>query len=181
MRLRGARDGSVFLIGFMASGKSAVGRALARRLGRPFVDTDREVEREAGASIPGIFARRGGEKSFRALEAKAVSRAARGPAAVVSLGGGAVLRAGSVRAMRERGTVVYLDAPFLRLWARAKAAGLERRPLLAAEDDDAARERMRALLERRRPLYRRAAHMTVRSDAPAEAIAARIAKRLGVR
>ena len=180
MTPRAARDGSVYLIGFMASGKSAVGRELAKLLCRPFVDTDREIERKARRTVPQLFAARG-ERAFRALEAKAVGAAAKLSGAVVAVGGGAVLSAANVSRMRRSGRVVYLEVAPIRLWARARAAGLHKRPLLAAPTDEESRRRLDDLLARRRPLYRRAAHLTVRADAPAREVAAKVARRLGVR
>ena len=159
---------NVFLIGFMGCGKSAVGRALARRLALRFTDTDREIERAQGLSVRRIFAERG-EGAFRRLEARAVARAAR-LGGIVAVGGGAATKKENVSAMRARGTVVYLSASFPVLSARVKKNGASARPLWA---------RARSLLARRRPLYRRAAHCTVRagSGSPDE-IAARIARKL---
>lgn len=168
----------IFLVGFMASGKSAVGRLLARRLGRDFVDTDREIERVAKKTVPELFAAKG-EKAFRVLEARAVASAAGRKDTVVALGGGAVLNRASVAKLRRSGTVVYIEVPFFRLWARAHAAGLHKRPLLAAQDDDASRARMEALHSERRPIYKAAAHITVNGADPADEVAARIERRLG--
>src|SRR5262245_10307958 len=98
---------NVFLVGFMASGKSTVGRRLARLLDRRFVDTDAEIERAAGRSIRSIFARQG-EKAFRRMEERAVTSASRLKDAVVAVGGGAVLHPASVARMRRSGRVIYL-------------------------------------------------------------------------
>jgi len=83
-------DQTLWLVGMMGAGKSAVGRELARRLGRPFLDTDREIEAERGIAIAEIFAREG-EAAFRAVEREMVERLA-GRSAVVALGGGALGR-----------------------------------------------------------------------------------------
>lgn len=161
-----ARKPSVFLVGFMAAGKSTVGRALARRAGRPFVDTDALVAALARRSIPRVFAAEG-EAGFRRREALAIARAARVPGAVVAVGGGAVTRPANVRLMRRRGVVVWLSAAWVALSRRDGAAG---RPLWS---------RARTLFKERRPLYRAAAHLVVRSDrGAAEAVAARAAARL---
>jgi shikimate kinase len=166
---------NIFLIGFMASGKSTVGRRLARLLERPFVDTDAVIERAARRSVRRIFAQRG-EEVFRRLEERAVVRASRVRGAVVAVGGGAVLRAANVRRMRASGIVVYLAVALDRLWSRLDCHGVARRPLLRGGD---ARRVMARLLSSRRPLYRKAAHLTVRASSSAEQIAGRILTRLG--
>lgn len=167
--MRSRRKRSVFLIGFMGSGKTRVGRALARRLGCRFVDTDAEIERVRGLSVRRIFAGEG-EAAFRRMESKAIARACRGRCRVVAVGGGAVTRPGNVAAMRRAGKVVYLQAPLVVLGSRVGRRGARRRPLWS----DAAR-----LWARRRPLYRKAAHLTVRAGRGTPArIAERIARRL---
>lgn len=151
----------------MAAGKSTVGRALARLAGRPFVDTDALVAALARRTIPQLFAAEG-EAGFRRREARALGRAARVPGAVVAVGGGAVTRSPNVALMRRRGKVVWLQAP-MKVLARRVGEGSSR-PLWA----DAP-----ALLRRRRPLYARAAHLSVRSGRGApEAVAARVLARL---
>lgn len=162
-----ARD-RIFLVGFMAAGKSCVGRALARLSGRPFVDTDRLVSALARRSVAQVFAAEG-EAGFRRREAAALARAARVRGAVVSVGGGAVTRAENVRLMRRAGTVVWLQAGWKTLARRVGPGGAQARPLWT---------RGRALLAERRPLYARAAHLRVRSDSGPARVAERIARRL---
>ncbi|MFH2202666.1 MAG: shikimate kinase [Elusimicrobiota bacterium] len=158
------RAANIFLIGFMAAGKTAVGRALAERLKRPFIDADREIEKAAGLSVARIFARHG-EKRFRALERRVINKIARQRGLVVAVGGGAVLR--------RSGTVVYLQAPFETLWRRGSKERAKR-PLW----ND--RRSLLRLLQSRRPRYRRAAHLTVRAGAGTPGtIAARICRRTG--
>src|SRR4051812_8462078 len=84
----GRARGHVWLVGMMGSGKSTVGKRLAARLDRPFVDLDERIETEAGRSIGDIF-ERDGEPAFRALESRVLARVADGPDAVVATGGGA--------------------------------------------------------------------------------------------
>lgn len=138
----------IVLVGPMGAGKSAIGRALAARLGWPAVDVDAEVEAGAGASIAELFAREG-EAGFRTREAAALRAALAGPGAcVVATGGGAVLDAGNREAMRQGGRVVYLQvAPATQL-ERVSAQG--QRPLL--RDGDPA-QRLAELQARREPLY----------------------------
>lgn len=160
---------SLFLIGFMAAGKTSVGKAFARQTGRPFVDTDALVAALARRSVPQVFAAEG-EAGFRRREAKALARAARVPRAVVAVGGGAVTRPANTRLMRRAGTVAWLKVGFAAAAKRAERDGAAGRPLWS----DA-----RALYAERRPLYAAAADLAVRSDVGApEAVARRLARRL---
>ncbi len=142
---------NVVLVGFMGVGKSAVGRSLARRLGRPFVDTDREVERKAGRTIPAIFAAEG-EPAFRSLEREAIAETAARRGLVVATGGGAPADPANLAALKASGLVVYLAARAETLVARVGAG--EGRPVLAGGGDPMTR--VRELLERREPAYRQA-------------------------
>lgn len=150
-------SGTLWLVGMMGSGKSVVGDLVASRVGAEFVDLDEEVSARAGASIPELW-RREGEGAFRELEAAAVERLSgeSGGPRVVATGGGVVLRADNVEAMRSSGTVVWLDAPAEVLLQRV--AGGEGRPLLAGGP-----ERLSALLAARRALYETAGHHRVQT------------------
>lgn len=160
----------VFLVGFMAAGKTAVGKALARRTGRPFVDTDALVSALARRSVAQVFAAEG-EAGFRRREARALARASRVPRAVVAVGGGAVTRPANARLMRRAGTVAWLKASYAASARRAEGDGAASRPLWA---------RGRALYSERLPLYRKAAHFAVRSDRGVpDAVARRLERRLG--
>ncbi len=152
-----APDLNLVLVGFMGAGKSVVGQALARRLGRPFVDADDVVERRAGRPIATIFAAEG-EGVFRALERAAIAEVASRGGQVVATGGGAVADPANLAALRATGLVVYLAARPETLAARV--AGSDR-PLLAGAADPAAR--VRELLERREAAYR-AADAVVETD-----------------
>ena len=143
---------NIYLVGFMGSGKSAVGPILARLMGREFVDTDALV-----GDIPAIFRARG-EKAFRDLEAFAVRSVFRRRGLVVSLGGGALLRAGNRAAIRRSGKTVYLRCGVSLLMARLRRA--KGRPLLAG---GALRSRVAELMEKRRPHYEKA-DLTIRVD-----------------
>lgn len=122
---------NVVLIGLMGVGKTAVGQALADRLGRSFVDTDALVAKDAGAAVAEIFARRG-ERHFRALEAAAVRRVAALRGRVIAVGGGAVLDPANVTHLRSTGDIVLLDGDPQELAARVGQDGI--RPLLAGGD-----------------------------------------------
>ncbi len=146
---------SVFLVGFMATGKTSVGRELAGRLGLPFIDLDDMIEGAAGKPVRAIFADHG-EEHFRRLEAAALAEVVAGPSAVVATGGGAPCHGDGLAVMREHGLVVALTAPFQQVVARAGDPAS--RPLLAGSRD-AARE----LFERRAAIYRQA-HFGVRTE-----------------
>jgi shikimate kinase len=168
------QSGNIFLVGMMGSGKTTVGKALARRLGREFVDCDREIVERTGVPIATIFEIEG-EAGFRRREAAVLEELASRPNLVVATGGGAILAEQNRRLMRERGTVVYLKAALHHLHERTRRDLV--RPLLAKGDR---RETLAALLEIRDPLYRDAAHIIVESGAPsAGALAGRIAETLG--
>lgn len=159
---------SLFLYGPPGSGKSTLGKLLARRLARPFVDLDAEIEKAAGRSIPAIFAAEG-EAGFRARELRALEEVSTRPRAVVALGGGALVNA-AARAVAERcGTVVCLDCSLDELCARiARAPGT--RPLVAAGAVSAARTRLEGLLARRAAHYASFPLRLDVSDRPPEAL-----------
>lgn len=136
---------NIYLVGFMGCGKSAVGKALAKRLKRKFVDTDAAVEARAGESIASIFKNKG-ENAFRRLEAREIARIGKLSNTVAALGGGALLNPRS-RALVSRGVRVRLTCAEPELWKRLHPQ-LSRRPLLAA-----GRSGFKALLRRRKGLY----------------------------
>ena len=166
---------NVFLIGMMASGKTTVGRHLAKALRFDFLDSDSVIEQRAGADIPWIFDIEGEEK-FRDREEKVIDELTRRQGIVLATGGGAVLREVNRRRLSERGTVVYLNPPFESLVARAR--GNTRRPLLAGED---AGTKLAELVDERGELYARTADIEIRTDdRPARVIADRIVTELEV-
>jgi len=138
----------------MGTGKSTVGRLLARRLGWAFVDTDRLVEQAAGKSIPDIFAQ-DGEPAFRELERRAVEQALAASRAVISLGGGAVLDPATRDILGVRGVTVWLKADVAICAARAVGEG---RPLLQGKDPEAMLSR---IWDQRRALYAEVADLAI--------------------
>lgn len=152
--------GMLALVGMPGSGKSTIGRSLARRLGQPFVDTDRLVESRIGCPIRDFFATEG-EASFRAIESAVLAEVLDGPPAVVATGGGIVLAEANRRLLRERATVLYLRVAIDELMRRV--AHDTQRPLLQVADP---RERLRQLLAERDPLYRAVAHFTLDDARP---------------
>ncbi len=137
----------VLLVGFMGTGKTTVGRRLARRLGCAFLDMDAELERRAGKPLPRLFAE-DGEPAFRRMERSLLLELASCRDRVIAGGGGVVLHAEALRAFAAAGRVVCLRAEPDELLRRVAAA--THRPLLEQGDKEA---RLRALLEARQPLY----------------------------
>ncbi len=109
-----ARTPGIYLVGFMGSGKTTVGRLLADRLGWAFVDLDSEIEADQGTSIAEIFDRRG-EEHFRRIEMEAIRRHVRriqmGKPAVVALGGGAFAQPANYALLANNGVIIWLDCP----------------------------------------------------------------------
>lgn len=161
----------VLITGFMCSGKSHIGRLVAQRLGLPHLDTDRLVEQEVGPLLPWI--RLHGEAAFRLREKQVLQKVLAGGDAVVSTGGGTPCEDNNMDLMLAAGTVVYLDVPEDVLIDRCASKGGDR-PLLFGLHGDALASRVRELLVRRTPVYRRA-HVLVRADGAPDRIADRIA------
>ena len=138
----------IYLIGFMGSGKTTIGRALAERLGWRLIDIDEDIEGSEKVAISEIFSSRG-EEEFRRLETEAIRRRVMeirsGRASVMSVGGGAYTREENRHLMDDHGVTIWLDCP-LQL-AQQRVAGAEHRPL--ARDP----ERFAELFEARRPIY----------------------------
>lgn len=148
---------NIVLIGFMGTGKSTIGRALARRLDWRFVDTDLVIEKVAGIDIPTLFLEEG-ESAFRDREATAILGISAGERQVIATGGGAVLREENVAALRGNGVVVLLTARPEVILERVGRRP-EQRPLLAGETSPLAR--ILNLLGERGPTYQKAAHVIV--------------------
>jgi shikimate kinase len=150
----------IFLIGFMGSGKSTVGRLLADRLGRPFVDADQRIESVSRATIAELFQR--GEAHFRAREAEVIRALCDEGAQVIAAGGGAPAHGDNLERMLQAGVVIGLHASPERILERVGDAST--RPLLAGAADK--RAEVERLLSARAPAYARA-HFTVDTDGQA--------------
>jgi shikimate kinase len=150
---------NIALVGFMGAGKSTVGRALATRLGKAFVETDAMVEREAGMSVAEVFATYG-EAHFRDLESSVIRKAAGLSDCVIACGGGAVLREENVIVLRASAVLVYLEvSPQSVLQRVDPRSGV--RPLLSGPDRA---QKAEELLARRRPVYEYVADIRVSTD-----------------
>jgi shikimate kinase len=147
--------GNFFLVGLMGAGKTTVGKALARRTGKTFYDSDHEIEARTGVRINTIFDIEG-EQSFRNRESSVIADLAKLDNIVLATGGGAVLRPENRKVLRAHGTVIYLCAPIDDLLARTQHD--KNRPLLRTADP---RAKLESLLAERDPLYREVADLVV--------------------
>jgi len=144
----------------MGAGKTTVGRAVARRLDRPFFDSDHEIVARTGARIPVIFELEG-EAGFRDREAQVISDFTSQRDIVLATGGGAILRPENRQALQNNGLVVYLRANPHDLWLRTRRD--KNRPLLQTEDP---KTRLDELFAVRDPLYRECAHFVIETGRP---------------
>ncbi|MEM7493332.1 MAG: shikimate kinase [Pseudomonadota bacterium] len=151
---------TIALVGLMGAGKSTVGRRLADVLGRPFFDSDDEIEKAAGLSVADIFALHG-ESEFRRGEQRVLERLLNGPPHILATGGGAYLNAETRKLMRDKAITIWLNADLETLWKRVSRRN--HRPLLQRPD---AKGVLTDLLEKRSPIYSEA-DLVVRSvDGP---------------
>ena len=149
------RATNIFLVGLMGAGKTSVGKLLARRLGKTFVDADHEIERATGVRIPLIFEIEG-EAGFRGRESKILAELTTRSHIVLATGGGAILLEQNRRLLSECGIVVYLRATPQDLWHRTRHD--RNRPLLHTVNPLA---KLNELFVERDPLYREVAHLVV--------------------
>nr|WP_216863935.1 shikimate kinase [Polynucleobacter sp. MWH-Creno-3A4] len=148
------------MIGLMGAGKSTVGKVLAKKLGRRFLDADHVIEERCGVKIPVIFEMEG-EEGFRKREAQAIREITAEHDIVLATGGGAILLPENRQALKERGIVIYLHANPAELWHRTK--GGEGRPLLRNGDAKKILENLYAI---RDPLYREIADHVIETGKP---------------
>lgn len=156
------RSKNQFLIGFMGCGKSTMARLLSEATGRELVEMDETIEKEAGMSITEIF-QTYGEDYFRDLESALISRITKKGGAVVSCGGGAILRSENVECMKENGTVIYFSATPETIYERVRYS--TNRPLLAGNMNV---EYISSLMTQRLPRYMDAADITISVDGKGE-------------
>ena len=149
----------IYLTGFRGTGKTSVGTLLARSLGRTVIDLDGVVTANAGKSIREIF-QDGGEAAFRELETSALESVSQAENAVISLGGGGILRAGNRAVIRSTGTCFWLecDAETIALRLQQDQVSVEQRPALTTLDE---LQEIRELLQARHALYQEASDYRV--------------------
>ena len=146
---------TIFLLGFMASGKSSYGRKAAKRLELPFIDLDAEIEKKMGMSIPQLFQKQG-EQAFRAIEFETLSNLLP-QSGIISLGGGTVCNQDVWDLLKGNGITVFLDMPFEQCLGRLRTSK-KARPLAASLEDKEAINRLRTLYETRQEIYHLADH-----------------------
>ncbi len=160
---------NIFLVGLMGVGKSTIGKKLAARLGVDFIDCDHELERRMGVTVNTIFEIEG-EAGFRQRETTLLEELTDQKYGVVATGGGVVTQAVNREILKQQSRVLYLNAPLDLLWSRLRYC--KNRPLLQTENP---RQRLKALLQQRDPLYREVASDVIRvSRGPANQLVRKI-------
>jgi shikimate kinase len=170
----------IFLTGFMGSGKSTIGKKLARSLALDFVDTDDKIEKDLGKRISDIFKFRG-EGWFREYEQKVVNELVRSKTAtVIALGGGTLLSEKNQQTVQSSGILIYIKSSPEEIWKRIKHS--TRRPLLRRQSEDWSRQkyfqRMAVLMAAREPGYRKAQLVIDRDGKEVEDIVREIKEKL---
>lgn len=158
----------IVLVGMMGAGKTTVGRRLASRLGRRFIDSDEEIEHAAGMSIEDIF-KAHGEAAFRSGEVRVIARLLRDADIVLGTGGGAFINSETRALVKNASVSVWIKADFELLFARVSRRS--NRPLLKTADP---RETLRNLIEARYPIYAEADVTVVSEDVPQDVVATQI-------
>jgi len=156
------------LVGMMGAGKTTVGRRLATRLERHFVDSDEEIEKAAGMTIEDIFATRG-EPEFRAGEARVIARLLKDHGLVLGTGGGAFMNADTRAAIKTTAVSVWIKADFELLFARVQRRS--NRPLLKTANP---RQTLKDLIDKRYPVYAEADVTVVSRDIPQDQVATEV-------
>ena len=155
--VRKVTSNNLILIGMMGSGKTTMARSLARHLGKTFVDSDEEITKRTGVTIPHIFDIEG-EAGFRQRETAAIQEIMSRENIVLATGGGAVLAEENRQLMKHGGIIIYLRANVHDLWQRTRHD--RSRPLLQTRDPQA---KLRELLRVRDPIYQQVADITIQS------------------
>ncbi len=161
-------DTNLYLVGFMGTGKSTVGRLLVKPLGFQFLDSDHEIERAQGKPISRIFAEEG-EERFRALEREFIAHGHPDRGCIVACGGGLVVPPGMLELLRRRGVVICMHAPLETVLARTLHT--THRPLFEVENRE---QRVRELFAQREEIYRRTGTMVLTDRRPMREIAAHV-------
>ncbi len=165
---------NIALIGFMGVGKTAVGKVLAEKLGRSFVELDSLIEQKAGKSIPDVF-QQDGETAFRELEIEVTKEVSKGRNLVIACGGGLVLNKINIDRLKQQSRIIYLTASLGVILKRVSGEAGER-PLLKLASRAL---NVRELLGFRKPFYERAADITIdTSKLDIDSVAERIIEKL---
>lgn len=149
---------NIFLIGMMGAGKTTIGKLLAKRLSKSFIDTDQEIEQRTGVKIPVIFEIEG-EAGFRARESTVLEELVAQHNIVLATGGGIILSEKNRSLLSEHGTVIYLNATVDDLWQRIYHD--KNRPLLQVANPE---EKLHQLFAERDPLYNSVADIIINTD-----------------
>ena len=165
-----AADVNLYLVGFMGTGKSTVGRAVAQRLGFQAVDSDHEIERVCGKTIPEIFAT-DGEAAFRAREREFILTGHAATRTLVACGGGIITQPGILEILKSRGVVICLHASIETILDRT--ARNRHRPLLNVDNPE---ERLRALYAERGHIYKRAGAVILTDSRPLSDVVAHVVR-----
>ncbi|MDH5544864.1 MAG: shikimate kinase AroK [Gammaproteobacteria bacterium] len=164
---------NIILVGPMGAGKTTIGIQLAKQLDREFIDSDREIEKRTGATIPLIFELEG-EEGFRKREASVISELVQMQNIVLATGGGAVLRQENREALSRGGLVIYLKSDVEQLFERTSKD--KSRPLLQTDDP---KRKLTEILHQREPLYEAIADLVVKTgDNSVKSVVDRICKLL---
>ena len=163
-------DVNLYLVGFMGTGKTTVARAVGQKLGFQVIDSDHEIERLKGKTIPEIFAQ-DGEPVFRALEREFVEHGHPSERTIVACGGGLVVQPDMLDLLKTKGVIVCLHASVETILART--ARHRNRPLLAVDDPE---ERIRTLYAAREPIYKRSGTVILTDSRPLHDIVAHVTR-----
>ena len=151
------QSGNLVLVGMMGSGKTTIGRTLARHLNKNFIDSDEEIVKRTGVTIPHIFDIEG-EEGFRQRESNVIKELIAGENIVLATGGGAVINEMNRELLQANGIVIYLRASVQDLWMRTRHD--RNRPLLQTKDPQ---QKLRELFEQRDPLYSNMSDIVIQS------------------
>jgi shikimate kinase len=165
-----AADVNLYLVGFMGTGKTTVGRAVAQKLDFQLLDSDHEIERQQGKSVSDIFASMG-EPAFRAMEREFIEHGHPAERTVISCGGGLVVQPGMLEHLQGKGVVVCLHASIETILARTVRH--RNRPLLEVENPE---ERLRVLYAEREPIYNQAGTVILTDARPLNDIMAHVVR-----
>ncbi|HWA85822.1 MAG TPA: shikimate kinase [Opitutus sp.] len=163
-----AADVNLYLVGFMGTGKTTVGRAVAQRLGFALLDSDHEIERQQRRTVAEIFAS-DGEAAFRVMERQFIESGHPATQTVVSCGGGLIVQPGMLELVRTRGVLICLHASIETILART--ARHRHRPLLNVADQEA---RVRTLYAEREPIYKQAGTVLLTDARPLNDVVAHV-------